>query len=266
MLLEYEQRSESDDDEKGRTVDKRQKGPTNTATDVNSGRKNMGDDGDDDIVEGPTREARQKPHQMEAASVNRARRHLRDDNDDIDDVSSDDDIQEQEITRRNLATVVRRRIFGETSNEENEDNDESEQEQQRSTTWKNELRKKDNEIAELKRKLYEMQTRTSITPSQRKTGWTGEEINFVKDINDFCKDKLYTKEKFLRKNWQEYLPNDRRSLYSVCMKHLSIPEGSDPMDIWGRVIVPAVRDKYQSMKCNIHNKIKSIYMSMRYFL
>ena len=27
-----------------------------------------------------------------------------------------------------------------------------------------------------------------------------------------------------------------------------------------------LRDKYQSMKCNIHNKIKSIYMSMRYFL
>ena len=264
-LSEYEQRSESDDDEKGRMVDKRRKGPKNTATDVNSGRKEMGDNGDDDIVEGPTREARQKPHQMEAASVNRARRNVRDDNDNIDDVSSDDDIQEQEITRRNLATVVRRRIFGETSNEENEDNDESEQEQQRSTTWKNELRKKDNEIAELKRKLNEMQTRTSITPSQRKTGWTGEEINFVKDINDFCKDKLYTKEKFLRKNWQEYLPNDRRSLYSVCMKHLSIPEGSDPMDIWGRVIVPAVRDKYQSMKCNIHNKIKSIYMSMGFF-
>jgi hypothetical protein len=127
------------------------------------------------------------------------------------------------------------------------------------------LRKKENEIAELKMKLNEMQTRMSITPSQRKTGWIGEEINFVKDINDFCKDKLYTKEKFLRKNWQEYLPNDWRSLYSVCMKHLSIPEGSDPREIWGRVIVLAVRDKYQSMKCNMNNKIKSIYMSMRIF-
>ena len=36
------------------------------------------------------------------------------------------------------------------------------------------------------------------------------------------------------------------------------------MDIWGRVIVPAVRDKYQSMKCNMNNKIKSIYMIMRF--
>ena len=110
-----------------------------------------------------------------------------------------------------------------------------------------------------------MQNRSSVTPTQHKTGWTGEEINFVKDINDFCKNKLYPKEKFHRKKWQEYLPNDRRSLHSVCVKHLSIPEGSDPREIWGRVIVPAIRDKYQSMKCYMNNKIKSIYMSMRNF-
>ena len=70
-------------------------------------------------------------------------------------------------------------------------------------------------------------------------------FNFVKDINDFCRDRLYLKEKFLRKNWQEYLPNDRGSLYSVCMKHLSIPERSNPREIWGRVIVPSIRDKFQ---------------------
>jgi len=88
----------------------------------------------------------------------------------------------------------------------------------------------------------------------------------VKDINDFCRERLYPKEKFLWKNWLEYLPNDRRSLYSVCMKHLSIPEGSNPKEIWGRVIVPSIRDKYQSMKCNMNNKIKSIYLNMRFLL
>ena len=131
------------------------------------------------------------------------------------------------------------------------------------------MRKMENEITELKRKnqsleISLLEMRQSNTPSQSKIGWTGEEINFVKDVNDFCKDRLYPKEKFLRKNWQEYLPNDRRSLYSLCMKYLSIPKGSDPRDIWGRVMVPAIRDKYQSMKCNMNNKIKSIYMSMRF--
>ena len=55
-------------------------------------------------------------------------------------------------------------------------------------------------------------------------------------------------------------------MYYVCMKHLLIPEGSDPKEIWGRVIVPSIRDKYQSMKCNMNNKIKSIYLSMRFLL
>ncbi len=52
----------------------------------------------------------------------------------------------------------------------------------------------------------------------------------------------------------------------MCMKHLLIPEGSDPKEIWGRVIVPSIRDKYQSMKCYMNNKIKSIYLSMRFLL
>ncbi len=46
------------------------------------------------------------------------------------------------------------------------------------------------------------------------------------------------------------------------MKHLSIPEGSDPRVIWGRVIIPSIRDKYQSMKCSMNNKIKGMYLSM----
>jgi hypothetical protein len=36
----------------------------------------------------------------------------------------------------------------------------------------------------------------------------------------------------------------RGGLYSVCKKHLSIPEGSNPREIWGRVIVPSIRDKF----------------------
>ena len=83
---------------------------------------------------------------------------------------------------------------------------------------------------------------TTRTTSRDKTGWSGEDLMFVKEINDFCRDKLYPKEKFLQKNWQEYLPNDRRSLYSVWMKLLSIPNGSDKREIWSRVIVPSIRE------------------------
>jgi hypothetical protein len=136
----------------------------------------------------------------------------------------------------------------------------------------NKRRKKDDEIAMLKRKINALESTikdvesTSMVTGRDEVGWTGDKLIFIKDINDFCRERLYPKEKFLRKNWQEYLPNDRRSLYSVCMKHLSIPEGSNPKEIWDRVIVPSIRDKYQSMKCNMNNKIKSIYLSMRCLL
>jgi len=142
----------------------------------------------------------------------------------------------------------------------------------RGASWMNEKRKKDDEIAMSKRKIKALESTikdmqsTSTVTGRDKVGWTGDELIFIKDINDFCRERLYPKEKFLRKNWQEYLPNDRGEAYSVCMKILSIPEGSNPKEIWGRVIVPSIRDKYQSMKCNMNYKIKSIYLSMRFLL
>ena len=155
---------------------------------------------------------------------------------------------------------------------ENEYDDEEEQEDEDSDdgrTLLSENRKKDRLIATLTRKIKDLErtvhemSSVTRTDNRDKTEWTGEEMNFVKDINDFCKEKLYPKEKFLRKNWQLYLPNDRNSLCWVVMKNLSVPKRSDPMDIWKRVMVPSIRDKYLSMRCNMTTKIKGIYQSMK---
>jgi hypothetical protein len=184
----------------------------------------------------------------------------------------DIDVVDTDKTSAHLAiTKVRKRIFDNEVNDNDEEKD-NDEDSDCGGSWMIEKRKKDNEIAALKRKtktlemaLKDMQSTSRMT-GRDKTGWTGEELIIVKDINDFCRDRLYPKEKFLRKNWQEYLPNDRGSLYYVCMKHLSFPEGSNPKEIWGRVIIPSIRDKYQSMRCNMNNKIKSIYLSMRFLL
>ena len=131
---------------------------------------------------------------------------------------------------------------------------------------KRQLRMMDRTIRELKRKNESLELRLDRETKMSRTNksmLSGQEMNFVKDVNDFCKEKLFPREKFLRNNWQDYLPNDLRSFYRLCMDNLSIPEGSDPKDIWGRVVVPAVRDKYQSLKCNLNNKIKSVYMGMK---
>ena len=230
--LEYEDDSESDDEDNGQMIDVSNKKRNMVATISKRGRQ--GEQKTNDEV-------------------------------DIDDVDSEKGTPELPITK------LRKSIFNDEDDDDDEEKDDYD-DGDRGTSWMNERRKKDNEIAMLKRKINELESTiknmqsTSMVTGRDKAGWTGDEVMFVKDINDFCRERLYPKEKFLRKNWVEYLPNDRRSLYSVCMKHLSIPEGSNPKEIWGRVIVPSIRDKYQSMKCNMNNKIKSIYLSMRFLL
>ena len=92
--------------------------------------------------------------------------------------------------------------------------------------------------------------------------WTGEETNFSETVSNFCRAFLFPRTKFLNDGWKNYLPDDRDSLYAICMRRLKIPEGSDPEDIWERVIVPTIMRKYQHLKCNLNNEIKSIYLSM----
>ncbi len=47
--------------------------------------------------------------------------------------------------------------------------------------------------------LKDMQSTSRVT-GRDKAGWTRNELIFVKDINDFCRERLYPKEKFLWKN------------------------------------------------------------------
>ena len=97
------------------------------------------------------------------------------------------------MMKRTFAGGVRKRIF-DNGNDEDNDNDEGSEIE---SSWMIEEKKKDNEIAEWKRKnksleiaLKEMRSMSRV-PIQDKTGWTGGEINFVKDINDSCRDRLY---------------------------------------------------------------------------
>jgi len=92
--------------------------------------------------------------------------------------------------------------------------------------------------------------------------WTGEETKITETVNHFCRHWLFSKFKFLMDGWKEILRDKKNSFYSLCMRHLMIPEGADyEGDIWERVIVPSVMRKYQHMKCNLNDDIKMLYMS-----
>ncbi len=117
-------------------------------------------------------------------------------------------------------------------------------------------------LLELELAKSKMMTRMNKRKVWEELKWTGEETNFVELVNNLCWSFLFPRNKFLKDKWQDYLPNTKNSLYSLCMQHLMIPEGADERDIWERVIVPSVSRKYQNMKCNLNNEIKSIYLSM----
>ena len=127
-----------------------------------------------------------------------------------------------------------------------------------------ELNDKEKIIRSLELELAKskMTTRMNKRKVREEFKWTGEETNFAETVNNFCRSFLFPRNKFLKEKWQDYLPKRMNSLYSLCMRHLKIPEGADERDIWERVIVPSISRKYMNMKCNLNNEIKGIYMSM----
>ena len=54
----------------------------------------------------------------------------------------------------------------------------------------------------------------------------------------------------------------------MCLRKLSLPEGSDTANIWERVImiVPSIQMKYINIKGNMNNDLKKIYISMNVIL
>jgi hypothetical protein len=123
---------------------------------------------------------------------------------------------------------------------------------------------KDKRIKSLELELAKsrMTTRMNKTKVQEELKWTGKETNFSDTVGNFCRCFLFPRTKFLKDGWKDYLPDDRDSLYALCMCRLKIPERAGERDIWERVMVPTIMRKYQHMKCNLNNEIKSIYLSM----
>ena len=116
------------------------------------------------------------------------------------------------------------------------------------------------ELAETKRKQRENKKQI-----QENYKWTGEEANFADTVNQFCKRFFFPRYNFLKEGWQDFQPEKKNSLFSFVKQNLSIPEETNNRDIWDRVIVPSIWMKYINMKCNFNNKIKGVYMNMRYF-
>ena len=176
----------------------------------------------------------------------------------------------------------RGRVFSSSSESESEEDNESSEEVERhhkqeeintsTSTTRVELlrmlREKERTIRKLQMELDCMKNKSK--PSKKSLRevmkWSGEEINFSDSVNTFVRVFLFPRYKFLKDGWQDYQPDKRDSLSSMCLRKLSLPEGSEADDIWERVIMPSIQMKYVNIKGNMNNDLKKIYLSMMCFV
>ena len=123
------------------------------------------------------------------------------------------------------------------------------------------LREKERTIKKLQAEVYSLRNKSRPNKKDLRESmrWSGEEINFADSVNTFVREFLFLRYKFLRGGWQKYEQDKRNSLSSMCLRRLSLPEGSDTEDIWERVIVPSIQMKYVNIKGNMNNDLKKIH-------
>ncbi len=130
------------------------------------------------------------------------------------------------------------------------------------------LREKERTIKKLQGEIDCMknESKPSKKTLRQIMNWSGEEINFSQSVNTFVRVFLFPRYKFLKDGWQNYQPHKKDSLSSMCLRKLSLPEGSEPDDIWERVIAPSIQMKYLNIKGNMNYDLNKIFLSMMYFV
>ena len=89
--------------------------------------------------------------------------------------------------------------------------------------------------------------------------WEGEDASFADWVIHFCKVYLFPQFKFLSDGWTEFQPSRPDSMSEYVRQKMELPVSANYKDLWERVIVPSINSKYNSMKCNINNEIRSTY-------
>jgi hypothetical protein len=86
--------------------------------------------------------------------------------------------------------------------------------------------------------------------------WTSDKVNLANKINNFSRDVMFPRYKFLKEGWQDYKPSNKKSLsYFVVQKMADTYQnmrisrsGREFKDQWETVYVPVTEKKYQNMR------------------
>ena len=143
-----------------------------------------------------------------------------------------------------------------------DDNSDDENERQRVSELERRMETLIKENLKLKRDLRKAQsssTRGTKGDIRSDNNWNGEDVNLSDRVTLMCRDVLFPRFKFLKDDWQKYDESNEASLLMYMRKKMSMSTVDDYEDLWDRVIVPTIRLKYQTIRCNLNNAIGKIY-------
>ena len=143
-----------------------------------------------------------------------------------------------------------------------DDNSDDENERQRVSELERRMETLIKENLKLKRDLRKAQsssTRGTKGDIRSDNNWNGEDVNLSDRVTLMCRDVLFPRFKFLKDDWQKYDESNEASLSMYMQKKMSMSTVDDYEDLWDRVIVPTIRLKYQTIRCNLNNAIGKIY-------
>ena len=120
---------------------------------------------------------------------------------------------------------------------------------------------------ELKRSMNKY-WRSSKEDMRNDNEWNNDEAILAGKIDIFTRDVLFPRYKFLNVGWQNFEPNNNKSLsyYVGCKlsdtyRHMRIVTlGDEFEDQWNKVYVPVIKTKYKHMRTNIGNDVRDVYM------
>ncbi len=122
-------------------------------------------------------------------------------------------------------------------------------------------------IRDLKMKLENKKEtgRHSLKNVRLDHDWNAEETIFADVVGNYCKLFLFPQYKFLKLGWEQYRPDVPDSLSSLTERRLKDKQPqSNKKDMWERVSAVTIRLKYNNMKCNLNNVIKTAYKGKFY--
>ena len=115
-------------------------------------------------------------------------------------------------------------------------------------------------ICDLRSEMNQLVVKVSSKKDLKKRYiWTKADDTYSDAVTRFCKEWLFSRYKYFHNDWMTY-SEERKSLSFLVLKHCAVPVGMERRNAWERITSPTIASKYASMRCNVSNELKKMFL------